>query len=87
MLSDICSIHFIFDMFYFIKGRISAGHDTLPYGLLVRFSAMTSRFTSISPSRNAPNIDLMTLIYNLKYGNLRIQLYPIRVYNGVLREV
>ncbi|CAF5040742.1 unnamed protein product [Rotaria sp. Silwood1] len=68
-------------------GRISAGHDTLPYGLLVRFSTMTSTFTSISPSRNAPEIDLMTLIYNLKYRNLRIQLYPIRVYNGQTREM
>ncbi|CAF4971055.1 unnamed protein product, partial [Rotaria sp. Silwood1] len=68
-------------------GRISAGHDTLPYGLLVRFSTMTSTFTSISPSRNAPEIDLMTLIYNLKYRNLRIQLYPIRVYNGQTREI
>ncbi|CAF1506567.1 unnamed protein product, partial [Rotaria sordida] len=68
-------------------GRISAGHDTLPYGLLIRFSTMTSTFTSISPSRNLSQIDLMTLIYNLKYRNLRIQLYPIRVYNGETREI
>jgi hypothetical protein len=48
---------------------------------------MNSTFTSISPSRNAPDIDLMTLIYNLKYRNLRVQLYPIKVYMGELREM
>ncbi|CAF3280350.1 unnamed protein product [Rotaria socialis] len=68
-------------------GRISAGHDTLPYGLLVRFSTMTSTFTSESPSRNPSLIDLMTLTYHLKYRNLRIQLYPIRVYQGEAREI
>jgi hypothetical protein len=48
---------------------------------------MNSTFTSISPSKNAPLIDLMTLTYKLKYRNLRVQLYPIRVYQGELREM
>lgn len=48
---------------------------------------MTSTFTSISPSRNPSLVDLMTLVYNLKYRNLRIQLYPIRVYPGDNREM
>lgn len=49
---------------------------------------MNSILTTISPSKNVPNIDLMTLIYNLKYRNLRIQLYPIKAYkNGELREL
>ncbi len=72
---------------FLIKGRISAGHDTLPYSLLIRFSTMNSTLTTISPSKNAPQIDLMTLIYNLKYRNLRIQLYPIKVYKGEFREM
>ena len=29
----------------------------------------------------------MTFIYHLKYRNLRVQLYPIRKYNGDLREL
>jgi hypothetical protein len=48
---------------------------------------MNSTLTTISPSKNVPQIDLMTFIYNLKYRNLRVQLYPIRVYNGELHEV
>lgn len=48
---------------------------------------MTSTLTSISPSRNVPQIDLMTLIYHLKYRNLRVQLYPIKLYKGELLEV
>jgi hypothetical protein len=47
---------------------------------------MNSTLKTISPSKNLPEVDLMTLIYNLKYRNLRIQLYPIRVYQGNLRE-
>jgi hypothetical protein len=66
---------------------MSIGHDTLPYGLLIRFSTMNSTFTTISPSRNAPLIDLMTLLYTLKYRNLRVQLYPIRLYKSELREM
>ena len=73
--------------FLSFQGRISAGHDTLPYGLLIRFSTMNSTFKSLSPSKNAPQIDLMTLIYQLKYRNLRIQLYPIRTYKGDQREM
>ncbi|CAF1000290.1 unnamed protein product, partial [Adineta steineri] len=68
-------------------GRISAGHNTLPYGLLIRFSTINSTFTSISPSKNAPQIDLMTLMYSLKYRNLRVQLYPLKAYMGELREI
>ncbi len=48
---------------------------------------MNSTFTTISPSKNAPQIDLMTLVYSLKYRNLRVQLYPIKVYQGELREM
>ena len=48
---------------------------------------MNSTFKSLSPSKNAPQIDLMTLIYQLKYRNLRIQLYPIRTYKGDQREM
>lgn len=48
---------------------------------------MNSTLKTISPSQNAPQVDLMTLIYHLKYRNLRVQLYPIRVYKGELREV
>ena len=82
-----------FDQFYnivfvrFLQGRISAGHDTLPYGLLIRFSTVTSIFKSLSPAKYTPQIDLMTFVYGLKYRNLRVQLYPIRVYNGELREM
>lgn len=48
---------------------------------------MNSTLKTISPSKNVPQIDLMTLIYSLKYRNLRVQLYPIKVYKGELREV
>lgn len=48
---------------------------------------MNSIFTSESPSRNAPQIDLMTLLYSLTYRNLRIQLYPIKVYQGDQKEL
>ncbi len=58
------------------------GHDTLPYGLSIRFSTMNSTFMSQSPSKYAPHIDLMTLIYSLTYRNLRIQLHPIKAFQG-----
>jgi hypothetical protein len=48
---------------------------------------MNSTFTSVSPSKHAPQIDLMTLIYSLTYRNLRIQLYPVKVYQGEQREM
>jgi hypothetical protein len=65
------------------KGRLSMGHETLPYGLSMTVSSMQSLFTSMTPSINAPDIDLMTLIYHLTYRNLRIQFYPIEKYTGV----
>ncbi|CAF1669939.1 unnamed protein product, partial [Adineta ricciae] len=68
-------------------GKISAGHDSLPYGLLIRFSTMTSTFTSMSPSRNLSEVDIMTLLYTLKYRNLRVYLHPIKGYKGELHEV
>jgi hypothetical protein len=77
----------VFLLSLLFKGRISAGHDTLPYGLLVRFSTMNSTFKSVSPAKYTPHVDLMTLIYTLKYRNLRIQLYPIRVYKGDVPEM
>jgi hypothetical protein len=48
---------------------------------------MTSTFTSQSPSKNAAQFDLMTLIYSLTYRNLRIQLYPIESYKGEMKEM
>jgi len=48
---------------------------------------MNSTFTSESPSKNAPQIDLMTLIYSLTYRNLRIQLHPIKGYRGEQKEL
>ena len=48
---------------------------------------MNSTLTTISPSKNAAQIDLMTFIYHLRYRNLRVQLYPIRKYNGEFREL
>ncbi len=66
----------------FLQGRISVGHHTLPYGLLIRFSTMNSTFTTQSPSKHLPQIDLMTLIYSLTYRNLRIQLHPIKAFQG-----
>jgi hypothetical protein len=89
-IEHVC-ILFLFLIYFFIlilffKGRISAGHNTLPHGLLIRFSAMNSTLKTISPSKNVPQIDLMTLIYHLKYRNLRVQLYPIRAYQGDFRE-
>ena len=48
---------------------------------------MTSTFTSQTPSRNAPKLDLMTLIYHLTYRNLRIQFFPIEAYTGTDREL
>ena len=79
------SIYSLIDSFS--QGRISVGHDTLPYGLLIRFTNMNSTFTSVTPSRNAPDVDLMTLLYNLTYRNLRIQFYPIQAYTGKDREM
>lgn len=66
----------------FIQGRISIGHDTLPYGLSIRFTTINSTFTSESPSKFQPDVDLMTLIYNLKYRNLRVQIYPFKNFKG-----
>ncbi|CAF5188464.1 unnamed protein product, partial [Rotaria magnacalcarata] len=61
-------------------GRISIGHDTVPYGLLISFNTMNSTFSSESPSKYVPHIDLMTLIYSIKYKHLRIQFYPIKAF-------
>ena len=47
---------------------------------------MNSTFTSQSPSKHAPQVDLMTLIYSLTYRNLRVQLYPIRSFEGIREE-
>ncbi len=47
---------------------------------------MNSIFTSESPSKNAPQIDLITLLYSLTYRNLRVQLYPIKVYKREQKE-
>ncbi|CAF3993537.1 unnamed protein product [Rotaria sp. Silwood2] len=68
-------------------GRISIRHNTLPYSLSMRFSTMTSIFTSESPSKYAPQIDLMTLIYSLTYRNLRIQLYRNESYQGEQNDI
>ncbi|CAF1031213.1 unnamed protein product [Adineta ricciae] len=68
-------------------GRISVGHHTLPYGLSLRFSTMNSTFTSQSPSRTAPEIDLMTLLYSLTYRNLQVQLIPVSGYKEEIREM
>ncbi|CAF4841652.1 unnamed protein product [Rotaria sp. Silwood1] len=65
----------------YVQSRISAEHDTLPYGLFIRFSTTINTFTSTSSSKNASEIDLMAPIYSLKYRNLRIRLYPIRSYD------
>jgi len=80
---------FLCNLFFLniLQGRISVGHDTLPYGLSMRFNTMTSTFTSESPSKNAAQFDLMTLIYSLTYRNLRIQLYPIESYKGEEKEM
>ena len=48
---------------------------------------MNSTFKSISPAKYTPQVDVMTLVYAMKYRNLRIQLYPSRAYQGELREV
>ncbi len=53
----------------------------------MRFNTMTSTFTSESPSKNAAQFDLMTLIYSLTYRNLRIQLYSIESYKGEEKEM
>ncbi len=79
------SLQFIF--LNILQGRISVGHDTVPYGLSMRFNTMTSTFTSESPSKNAAQFDLMTLIYSLTYRNLRIQLYSIESYKGEEKEM
>jgi hypothetical protein len=61
---------------------MSIGHDTVPYTLLIRFSAMNSTFTCQSPSKTAPQIDLMTLIYSLTYRNIRVLLHPTKTYRA-----
>ncbi len=48
---------------------------------------MLSTFTSESPSRTAPQIDLMTLINSLTYRNLRVQLCPTKTYKGESKEL
>jgi hypothetical protein len=78
-----CLLSFLSLSLSLSKGRLSMGHETLPYGLSMTVSSMQSLFTSMTPSINAPDIDLMTLIYHLTYRNLRIQFYPIEKYTGV----
>ncbi|CAF3490546.1 unnamed protein product [Rotaria socialis] len=68
-------------------GRISIGHDTVPYGLLISFNTMNSTFSSESPSKYVPHIDLMTLIYSITYKNLRIQFYPIKAFTGERHDI
>ncbi|UJR36630.1 hypothetical protein I4U23_029350 [Adineta vaga] len=69
------------------RGRISVGHHTLPYSLSIRFNTMNSTFTSQSPSRTAPEIDLMTLIYSMTYRNLQVHLVPVNDYEGERKEI
>ena len=64
--------------FFVLQGRISVGHRSLPYSLSIRFTSMTSHFTTETPSKYAPTIDPMTLIYSLTYRNLRVQLCPTK---------
>jgi hypothetical protein len=47
---------------------------------------MNSTFTTQSPSKHAPQVDLMTLIYSLTYRNLRVQLYPTKAFRGEREE-
>ncbi|CAF4261605.1 unnamed protein product [Rotaria magnacalcarata] len=68
-------------------GRISIGHDTVPYGLLISFNTMNSTFSSESPSKYVPHIDLMTLIYSIKYKHLRIQFYPIKAFTEERHDI
>ena len=70
----------------FDQGRLSLGHQTLPYGLAVCFTSMSSQLSSVTPSRNAPKLDLMTLIYQMSFRHLRIEFFPIESYTGVDRE-
>ncbi|CAF5185301.1 unnamed protein product, partial [Rotaria magnacalcarata] len=45
-------------------GRISIGHDTVPYGLLISFNTMNSTFSSESPSKYVPHIDGLLISFN-----------------------